>query len=336
MSGTDEGGFPTRLDHLTNAADVGGHHGQPEGECLHECDRKALVQRRETEDIACTHDPNRVGAIAEKEHGVAEPEPGMQGAYLGFLGALADCHEAHAGHRGDDTFGSSQEIRIGLDRAKVGDRAHHECIRLDFQLGPHLSTRRTISTHLRHVYPMGHNLGLRSKPGRHGRAHRVGDGEVSVVEPGGDRVGPARRARVTTPETVICGHHSRSPSARQRAHDQPAAHGGECAWTMSTGDVCNDRRNDHNHRGSFGLVRARQVTGTPSASSSDTKAVLCRIKNATLTMNRSRSRRRAARVSKRSAPPGPSPLMSHSTLIGEPSATESGAALGVTPGVVTS
>ncbi len=82
---------------LGDAAHVGGHHGDPQRQGLHQGHREALVVRGEAEHVAARHDPGGVGPIAEEPEVVAQPGGVPEPFELGEQRALA--------HRDEPRFG---------------------------------------------------------------------------------------------------------------------------------------------------------------------------------------------------------------------------------------
>ena len=211
------------LDHLGHTAHRGCHHGQPEGEGLHDGDPEALPVGCQHEHVARPHDPHGIGTVPEEQQPVTQAQPGVDGADLGLERTLADRDEANVGPPLDHLARRLQEIGIGLLHPEVGHGPDDHRARVDAQLGAYVGALRALRLHMRHLDALEHDLRATLDVGGQRGTDRLGHREPGVVEATGQPVRPAAHGHVPVPHVVVRHDHAGPHAAWKRARDDPGA-----------------------------------------------------------------------------------------------------------------
>ena len=130
--------LPAVVDDLAAPPDVGGDDRQPHGGRLHRRPGKALAVRGQHEHVHGGVERVDVVAVAEEPH-AALARPGDDGGVerVGLVGVVAaddDERVAIGGKLGDRV----EELGVALLRDQPSDRAHHDRVVGDTELGPGL------------------------------------------------------------------------------------------------------------------------------------------------------------------------------------------------------
>jgi hypothetical protein len=202
------------LDHLGDAADRRGDHGQAEGEGLHDRDSETLPVGRQHEHVAGRHGPDGVGTVPQQQEPVTQPHAGVEGTDLRFQRSLAHRHEPGLRYPLEHGRRRRQQVGVRLLRPQVGHRADHGGVGVESQLDPHRGPLGALRPHALHLDALQDHVRALLDRRRQRGSDGLGDREPGVVQPAGQAVGPAARRLVAVPDVVVGHDQARPQTAR--------------------------------------------------------------------------------------------------------------------------